>query len=329
MDIFSQIVFRRQNHTLARTATHHRLVLTCTLAASLFANATLGQGLGSGEARARAETIAVEQIRSTWADGARAKPLTTKSACAIPNAMPAGPSSQAQVVTFSGAWASDDRFDATLWREVCPTDGNSSILYFRVVQAVGTSFICGGAITINQNGIDYEVRLVQTVAHDAFCDDLPGPSTFVIDQYPEDPQFDTNAGLNFTFKGAFNSYSVSLPARNTGNASVTPAVGLWWNSAESGTGYALDVKHGVLVVTGYSYGATGSPIWYLAAGPIVGNVFSATLDKYVGGQCISCGYRAPVTNGNDGLMTITFSSPTSGTMTLPGGRVFPIVPQPF
>ena len=32
---------------------------------------------------------------------------------------------------------------------------------------------------------------------------------------------------------------------------LTPPVGLWWNPSESGSGYAFDYKHGVLVVTVY------------------------------------------------------------------------------
>lgn len=112
-------------------------------------------------------------------------------------------------------------------------------------------------------------------------------------------------------------------------SAIPPAAGLWWNPAESGSGYALDYKHGVLVVTVYSYTAAGAPIWYLAAGPVTNNTFTATLDKYQGGQCIACAYKPTATNGNDGTVSITFTSATTATMTLPGGRSFPIVPQAF
>jgi hypothetical protein len=113
------------------------------------------------------------------------------------------------------------------------------------------------------------------------------------------------------------------------NCSIAPQVGLWWNPAESGTGYALDCKHGVLVVTVYSYTASGPPIWYLASGPVTNNTFTATIDKYQNGQCISCAYRPAAINGNDGTMSIFFTSSASATMTLPGGRNFQIVPQDF
>jgi cytochrome c553 len=114
---------------------------------------------------------------------------------------------------------------------------------------------------------------------------------------------------------------------------LVPAVGLWWNPNESGSGYALDVKHGVLVVTIYSYDkATGNAQWYLAYNPLTnnGHSFSAPLGKYRGGQCISCAYPgSPTYAGDDGTIAIEFSSSTSATVTLPGGRTTAIQPQDF
>jgi hypothetical protein len=117
-----------------------------------------------------------------------------------------------------------------------------------------------------------------------------------------------------------------------GAVPLVPQVGLWWNPDESGSGYALDVKHNVLVVTIYSYSASGAPQWYLASGPLSadGRSFVGTLDKYQGGQCISCAYSGrPALVGNDGAIAITFATPTSATITLPGGRVTQIQPQAF
>jgi hypothetical protein len=56
--------------------------------------------------------------------------------------------------------------------------------------------------------------------------------------------------------------------------------------------------------------------------------FTGTLDKYTGGQCISCAYSGrPTLAGNDGTVSIAFASETSATLTLPGGRTTQI--QPF
>jgi hypothetical protein len=112
--------------------------------------------------------------------------------------------------------------------------------------------------------------------------------------------------------------------------SIVPQAGLWWNAAESGTGYSFDVKHGVLVATIYSYTAQGLPVWYLAFGPIdTANIFTGTLYKYANGQCISCGYASPMENGNDGTVTIRFFAPNFATMALPGRASFNIIPEDF
>ena len=107
-------------------------------------------------------------------------------------------------------------------------------------------------------------------------------------------------------------------------APIIPVAGVWWNPNESGSGLGLDYQNGTLFVEVYSYLAGGAAQWYLATGTLTNNVFHATLDKYTGGQCISCAYKAPSTDGNDGDITITFTSPTTATADLPGGRHIPI-----
>ena len=103
-------------------------------------------------------------------------------------------------------------------------------------------------------------------------------------------------------------------------AAIVPLAGVWLNPAESGSGFGLDYQNGTLIVEAYSYLQAGGSQWYLAAGPVVNNVFTGTLDKYTGGQCISCAFKGPALAGNDGTITITFTSPTTANVDLPGGR---------
>jgi hypothetical protein len=141
------------------------------------------------------------------------------------------------------------------------------------------------------------------------------------------------ANLATNFAGA----SASVPASQTPaptDAIITPDKGLWWDPAEDGTGYNFDVKHGVLVMSMFTYEAGGHSEWYVAAGPLVSNgattTFTSTLDKYRGGQCLTCAYNGrPTLAGSDGTITITFTSPTAATVNLPGNRVSHIQPQVF
>jgi hypothetical protein len=149
---------------------------------------------------------------------------------------------------------------------------------------------------------------------------LPADSSKAIDHSAAPvPNVATNfAGL---------SGSIAGPA-----IAFVPSVGLWWNPAEDGTGYNFDVKHGVLVMSMFSYEAGGHSEWYVAAGPLTdnGTKFTGTLDKYRGGQCLTCPFTGkPTLVGNDGTVSITFSSSTSAVITLPNNRVSPIQPQVF
>ena len=130
----------------------------------------------------------------------------------------------------------------------------------------------------------------------------------------------------YTIPGA-----VSQPGGGAAPLGFTPVAGLWWNPNESGRGYNIQTQHGVVVVTMFSYTNAGDPVWYLAFGPLAnaggGVAAIGTLDKYRGGQCASCAYQKPTMMGNDGAITVTFTSATAATVQLPGGHVTQIQPQ--
>lgn len=100
----------------------------------------------------------------------------------------------------------------------------------------------------------------------------------------------------------------------------SPAPGLWWNPAESGRGYTIDVQNNIMVVTAYVYTASGAATWFLASGVYnnATNTFSGQLGAYSGGQCFGCAYSTPSGTAS-GTLTIAFDSPETGTMTYPGG----------
>ncbi len=123
----------------------------------------------------------------------------------------------------------------------------------------------------------------------------------------------------------FAGQSASVTAAGPPAATIVPVAGVYYDPNESGSGFALDYQNGILLVASYSFLAAGPAQWYLSSGSVVNNVFTSTLDKYTGGQCISCPYMGAGTLvGNDGNITITFTSPTTAIVDLPGGRHFNI-----
>ena len=125
--------------------------------------------------------------------------------------------------------------------------------------------------------------------------------------------------------------AVAQPGGGAAPLAFTPVTGLWWNPNESGSGYDIPIQRGVMVVTMYSCVPGGDPLWYLVVGTLAnaggGVAASGTLDEYHGGQCATCAYQMPAMMGNDGVMTITFTSPVAATVHLPGGRVAQLQPE--
>ena len=141
---------------------------------------------------------------------------------------------------------------------------------------------------------------------------LPTDGVHAIDRNGAEIQ---NLATNFAGKSA----SVTVAAGPA--VPIVPVAGVYYGPNESGSGFGIDYQNGTLIVQVYSYVQNGAAQWYLSAGPIVNNTYKGTLDKYANGQCISCTYKdpgAPV--GNDGMITIAFTSPTTANVTLPGGR---------
>jgi hypothetical protein len=109
-----------------------------------------------------------------------------------------------------------------------------------------------------------------------------------------------------------------------------PRSGTWANLQESGRAFNIDIQDGLMIMIVYAYQAGGAPQWYLASGAMTngGHSFTGTLDKYQGGQCITCSFAGPPTLiGNDGVISVNFSNETNALVTLPGGRTTAI--QPF
>ena len=130
---------------------------------------------------------------------------------------------------------------------------------------------------------------------------------------------------------AFFNYPTTLTV-TVAPPAATPQPGLWWDPTQIGSGYSINVSHGVMVVVTYAYLPDGTAQWYLSSGPLAngGQSFAAPMETFVGGPCIPCtDVRHPTPAGSPGSILILFSSPTAATVYLPGGRIAHIVPAAF
>jgi hypothetical protein len=114
--------------------------------------------------------------------------------------------------------------------------------------------------------------------------------------------------------------------------SFTPQAGFWFNPAESGRGYVIEIHGSNLFIGGFMYDTNGNAIWY-ASGPaamVNGTTYINKWEQYGGGQTLTGNYVAPtIVNSDVGALTIQFTSATSGMLTLPTGTVIPISRFPF
>ena len=114
-------------------------------------------------------------------------------------------------------------------------------------------------------------------------------------------------------------------ADNSNPPFFQPQSGAWWNPAESGRGFALEVNGSTVFLGGYMYDAAGNPTWYLSTGTLTGQTYQGVWTEFANGQSLGGPYVAPtLVNSAVGQVSITFSSPTAGIMTLPNGATIPI-----
>lgn len=116
--------------------------------------------------------------------------------------------------------------------------------------------------------------------------------------------------------------AAALATASFSATALMPAGGLWVidseNTGQSGRGFQLEVENEVLVFTYYGYRADGSSVFYLAAGPISNNTFTAPLTEYQGGRTLGGAYKPAAALGNVGNVTLSFTSGLHGSITLPG-----------
>ena len=107
----------------------------------------------------------------------------------------------------------------------------------------------------------------------------------------------------------------------------TPETGIWWNPAESGRGYALEIQAGTMFMGGYMFDAGGNPIWYSSGQTPMTDAMTyvGTWEQYGNGQTMTGTYKsATLMNSNMGTVRIQFTDTQNATLTLPDGRQIPI-----
>ena len=106
-------------------------------------------------------------------------------------------------------------------------------------------------------------------------------------------------------------------------AHAFPETGWWWNSAEPGRGFFIELKGDTLFMSAYFYTDDGRATWLVSNGPITGDRknYSGRLFAVSGGGSLVGAYHAPSPESDAGAITIVFSDDNHGVLTWPGGVI--------
>ena len=114
---------------------------------------------------------------------------------------------------------------------------------------------------------------------------------------------------------------VSLPAQDPAGAKITACYsGNWYNHAQSGAGFELEVlaiPSPLLVVDWFAYGPDGSPVWLQGVGPISGNTAQVQLQLIngIGAQFPPKYDAAQITQNMWGTASFTFTDSAHASVT--------------
>ena len=103
---------------------------------------------------------------------------------------------------------------------------------------------------------------------------------------------------------------------------AAPQAGWWWNPAEPGRGFFLEVQGPSLLLAGYLYAEDGSPVWVASNDPMPqANAYDGRLIAFRNGQTLVGDYRAPSPPTDAGALSLRFTDDSHATLTWPGGSL--------
>ena len=184
------------------------------------------------------------------------------------------------------------------------------------LQAVGSASDLQAAITGVLDAQGQALRIFDNVATPS----VAGSTAFV--GYGSSAQDMIEQGVNRS--------ALTVPGGDTICKPAPPVTGWWWNPAEDGRGFSVEVRGNSLFFAAFLYDISGRSTWNVASGPVSldGSLFTNRLYSASGGQTLGGAYPGRPTLVDVGAITLAFHTATEGTLVWPGGSV-PIQRLPF
>lgn len=157
----------------------------------------------------------------------------------------------------------------------------------------------------------------------------PGPYTVVGEVELE---FTSATTANLTWPEgmiAINRMAIVPNGLSSGPAANMPQTGWYWQPAEGGRGWFVEVQGDTAYVTAYAYDNTGPSGWYVSRGQMISNAFyMGQFQAFKGGSPLGATYSAPTDIVDGGYVTMLFpleGQDGTASLWLGTGDVIPLV----
>lgn len=107
------------------------------------------------------------------------------------------------------------------------------------------------------------------------------------------------------------------PSTSAAVTAIAPQNGWWWNPAEGGRGFAIEVQGNQIFMASFLYEVNGAATWYVSTMTAQPNgTYYGPMTRYFGGQTLLGTYKSPASTTEVANASLNFSSSTNGVLTV-------------
>jgi hypothetical protein len=177
--------------------------------------------------------------------------------------------------------------------------------YFYESGGRATWLVAGGA---NSDPYSYDGRLLHVTGGQTLFGDYQPPAS-PTDAGPVSLRFTDDQHGTLTWPGGTIAIERDYFGAPGDTETFQPESGWWWNAAESGRGYSIEVQGNVLFAVAFMYDDAGNPVWYWSAGPLsTPTHYDGQWLQFANGQTLGGPYKPPTSPVQVGRLIIDFTS---------------------
>lgn len=115
----------------------------------------------------------------------------------------------------------------------------------------------------------------------------------------------------------FNMVRFNAPGSGKPATGTQPETGIYWNPAEDGRGYVVEVNNDTAMLGAFHYDAAGNPTWHLVVAPLTSPQAGGDFAAYTGGRTLTGPWKAAVPSPITGQFGVAFQQPCLGRLNFP------------